>query len=102
MARKFRLRNCMVCGNPHGRSKCPVAELNAQQELTAAMEKTDLIDLGLTPQLEYQIRAIRRGWKEQGQTVTIASGAIQKTVPALVLDAQLAAERLRQAWGVRA
>lgn len=101
MASKHGFRLCKVCGSAHGRVKCPVADLNAQQELTAAMEKTDLIDLGLTPQLEYQIRAIRRGWKE-GTTYVDAKGHESPVTASPVLDATTAAERLRQAWGVRA
>lgn len=82
-------RFCRVCGAPHGRSKCPVGDLNAVQEIQS----------GIGGDKEFQVRALRRLWmmpahKDDPAPVVIAVNR--------VIDVSTAAERLRQAWGVRA
>ncbi len=44
MARRLPHLRCKVCGSPHGKTICPVRDLNAVQELAS----NDLISLGLT------------------------------------------------------
>lgn len=97
MARRIPHLRCKVCGSPHGKSICPVRDLNAIKELAA----TELISLGLTPQLEMQIRALRRSWKEKGRPVTEIYEDLPICTELDAIDAARAAEQLRQAWGAR-
>lgn len=93
MTCKANYKLCRVCGSPHGKSLCPVAGLNSQQELTA----------GIVPESEsskqFQIRALRRLW-------LMSAHKDDHSVPVIAvnpaIDVMTAAERLRQAWGVRA
>lgn len=107
MASKCRYKLCRVCGSPHGKSLCPVVDLNASQELAA----------GIVPEekssKEFQIRALRRLWlmpahKDDAPVAQPVEQSLRKaqvggSIPSGgSIDANTAAERLRQAWGVRA
>ena len=61
MSHPRRFHKCHICGT-YGHSRhapCPVRELNAAQEANHA----ENLSLGLTPQLEQEIRQIRERWK---------------------------------------
>lgn len=96
MARKGRFRLCKICGSPHNRMRCPLADLNDRQELAAAING-ELISLGLTPAVERQIAALRRDWKKERITQITS---ITQITP--IQDLGSAVNALRQAWGARA
>jgi hypothetical protein len=58
-----RFRKCETCGEyGHGGRKCPLFELNQQQEREHRCRVRDAA-LGLTPDLEKQIERIRSNWR---------------------------------------
>ena len=59
---------CPICGTPgHYERTCPVRDLNNRQEARMRTQ-TEFKALGLTPQLEREIEAIRTAWKDNLKT----------------------------------